>query len=127
VRDELAAAKVPVILGPLTSSATRSGPENTEQIWNQPGLLHKAGVPFALSGGALLDQARFAVRYGLPADVALEAITRTPARLLGIENRVGTVEAGRDADLVALSGDPLELITSIRWVLVDGKIYEKDN
>jgi hypothetical protein len=127
VREELAAAKVPVILGPLTTGADDRGPESTEVIWNQPGLLHQAGVPFALSGGHLLDQARFAVRYGLPADAALEAVTRTPARLLGVDNRVGTVAVGRDADLLALDGDPLELTTSIRWVLVDGKTYEKGN
>jgi imidazolonepropionase-like amidohydrolase len=127
IRKELAAARVPVILGPLTTGADGSGPEDTDAVWNEPGLLHQAGVPFALSGGHLLDQARFAVRYGLSADAALEAITRTPARLLGVDGRVGTVQAGRDADLVALDGDPLELTTSIRWVLVDGKTYEKGN
>jgi imidazolonepropionase-like amidohydrolase len=127
VREELAAVKVAVVLGPLTTSSSLTGPENSEVVWNQPGLLHKAGVPFALSGGHLLEQARFAVRYGLPAEAALEAITRTPARLLGLENRLGTLEAGRDADLVALNGDPLELTTTIEWVLVDGKIQEKGN
>jgi imidazolonepropionase-like amidohydrolase len=127
VRDELAAAKVPVILGPLTTSPEGSGPEASEVVWNEPGLLHKAGVPFALSGGRLLEQARFAVRHGLPVDTALEAITATPARLLGLERRVGTLAEGRDADLVALDGDPMELTTGIAWVLVDGKLYEKGN
>jgi imidazolonepropionase-like amidohydrolase len=125
VREELAAAKVPVILGPLTTNFSAAGPEGSEVVWNQPALLHKAGVPFALSGSHLLDQARFAVRYGLPAESALEAITRTPARLLGLDDRIGTLEAGHDADLIALDGDPLELTTSIQWVLVDGKTYEK--
>jgi imidazolonepropionase-like amidohydrolase len=127
VRDELAAAKAAVILGPLTTNSSLTGPESSEVVWNQPGLLHKAGIPFALSGGHLLEQARFAVRYGLPAEAALEAVTRTPARLLGLENRLGTLEAGRDADLVALNGDPLELTTTIEWILVDGKIQEKGN
>ncbi|HLN31168.1 MAG TPA: amidohydrolase family protein [Gemmataceae bacterium] len=125
IRKELAAAKVPVILGPLTSFAGLVGTEDSEIVWNQPSLLQKAGIPFALSGGALLDQARFAVRYGLPADAALQAITRTPARLLGVDNRVGTLEPGHDADMIALDGDPLELTTSLKWVLVDGKLYEK--
>ena len=92
VRAELAAAKVPVILGPITSSSSLEGPESSEVIWNQPGLLQKAGIPFALSGGHLLEQARFATRFGLPADEALRAITSTPAKLLGLENRVGTIE-----------------------------------
>jgi imidazolonepropionase-like amidohydrolase len=125
IRDDLAAAKVPLILGPLSTSSAGSGPESTETIWNLPGALHKSGVTFCLSGNQLLDQARFAVRYGLPADVALAAITRTPAHLLGVDKRVGTLEAGRDADLLALDGDPLELTTSIQWVLVDGKLYGK--
>jgi imidazolonepropionase-like amidohydrolase len=127
VRDDLAAAKVPAILGPIATTSDGAGPEATEVVWNQPSLLHKAGVSFALSGGRLLEQARFAVRHGLPPEAALEAITSTPARLLGVERRVGTVAEGRDADLVALDGDPMELTTSIAWVLVDGKIYEKGN
>jgi imidazolonepropionase-like amidohydrolase len=127
IRDELAQAKVPVLLAPLTTSPSVVGPESTEVIWNQPGLLHQAGIPFALTGGHLLEQARFAVRHGLPPEAALEAITRTPARLLGLDNRVGSLAPGRDADLVALDGDPLELTTSVRWVLVDGKTYAKGN
>jgi imidazolonepropionase-like amidohydrolase len=127
IRAELASAKVPVILAPLTTNPSVVGPESSEVIWNQPGLLHKAGVTFALSGGNLLEQARFAVRNGLAPDVALQAITTTPARLLGLEDRVGTLAVGRDADVVALDGDPLELTTSIQWVLVDGTIYEKGN
>lgn len=125
IREDLAAAKVPVILAALSTSSATQGPETTEVIWNQPGLLHKAGVTFALSGGKLLDQARFAVRYGLQPDAALRAVTSTPAKLLGLEERVGTIAAGRDADLVALDGDPFELTTSIQFVLVDGNICEK--
>lgn len=127
VKEELLAAKVPVILGTITSSSSVVGPEQGEAIWNQPALLHKAGISFALSGGRLLEQARFAIRFGLAEDSALEAITRTPARLLGIEQRVGSLEVGKDADLLALNGDPFELTTSILWTMVDGKIKEKGN
>ena len=125
VRAELAAAKAPVILGPISSSSSLEGPESSEVIWNQPGLLQKSGVTFALSGGHLLDQARFSTRFGLPADEALRAITSTPAKLLGLENKVGTIGVGRDADMVAFDGDPFELTTAIKWVLVDGKINAK--
>lgn len=127
LREELAAAKVPVILGPLTTSASGLGPESSEVLWNQPGLLREAGIPFALSGGQLLEQARFATRFGLPPDAALEAITRTPAQLLGLDGRLGTLEPGRDADLLALDGEPLELSSSIQWAVVDGTIYGKGN
>lgn len=119
VRDELAAAKVSVLLGRQTTSAG-SGPEGSETIFNNAGLLKEAGVTFALSGGLLLEQARFAVRYGLAADAALSSVTNVPAKLLGIEDRVGTIAVGRDADLVALSGDPFEFTTAVRWTMCDG-------
>lgn len=125
VREQLSAAKLSVILGSLTTTSSLTGPEQSEVAWNLPVQLHETGVAFALSGGHLLEQARFAVRYGLPPEAALTALTRTPARLLGLDKRVGTIEPGRDADLLALDGDPLELTTSIRWVLVDGIMYEK--
>lgn len=127
LRDELVAAKLPLILGPLSTSSSLTGPEQTEVIWNQPGLLHKAGITFALSGGHLLDQARFAARYGLAPEAALEAITRTPARLLGLERRLGSLEVGRDADFIVLNGDPLEVTTSIQQIFVDGTHCEKGN
>lgn len=119
VRNELAAAKVPVLLGSLTTTPG-SGPEGAEVTLNQAGPLHEANVPFALTGGKLLDQARMAVRHGLPAPIALEAITARPAKLLGLESRIGTIAAGRDADFVALSGDPFDLTTTVRWTMTDG-------
>ena len=125
VKDALAAAKVPVLLGRLTTTAG-NGPEGTETILNSAGLLHEAGVPIALTGGQLFDQVRFAKRHGLPADAALAAVTSVPAKLLGIEDRVGTIAAGRDADLVALSGDPFDLTTAIRWTMMDGVIRTEE-
>ncbi len=131
VVEQLAAKKVPIILGPL-SSATPGisggggrggrGGGGGENNWSKAGVIHKAGIKFDLSGEGMLPQARFAVRCGLPAEVALSAITRTPAEILGIDNRVGTIAVGRDADLVALSGEPLSLTTKINWVMVDGVI-----
>lgn len=125
VRDALAAAKVPVFLAKQTTTSA-NGPESTETIFNSAGLLHEAGVTFALTGGQLLDQARFAVRHGLPADVALASITSIPAKLLGIEKRVGSIAVGKDADLVALSGDPLEFTTAVRWTMCDGVLRPED-
>src|SRR5262249_9778022 len=63
LRAELAAAKVPVLLAPL-SNAGGTGPEGTELVLNLAGTLHEAGVPIALTGGKLLDQARLAARFG---------------------------------------------------------------
>jgi imidazolonepropionase-like amidohydrolase len=125
VKADLAAGKVPLLLGPLTTTAA-AGPEGSEVVWNQPGVLHEAGIPFALTGGRLLDQMRFAVRYGLAREAALAAVTATPARLLGVDGRVGAIAPGRDADLVALSGDPFDLTTSVRWTMTDGVIRSEE-
>jgi imidazolonepropionase-like amidohydrolase len=125
VKGELAAAKVPVLLGPLPTTAG-AGPESSELVWNQPGALHEAGVPFALTGDHLLEQARFAARYGLQPDAALAAVTATPAKLLGVEQRVGTIAAGRDADLVVLTGDPFDFASTVRWTMTDGVIRSQE-
>jgi imidazolonepropionase-like amidohydrolase len=125
MKAELAAAKVPVLLGQLTTTPG-SGPEQTETVLNLALPLHEAGIPIALTGGKLLDQARLAARFGLPKDVALAAITATPAKLLGIEDRLGTIAVGRDADLVALSGDPFDLTSVIRWTMIDGTRFNEE-
>ncbi|QDV34540.1 amidohydrolase family protein [Tautonia plasticadhaerens] len=121
VADVLASARVPVVLGALRVNGPY-GPERTELAWNVAGILHEAGVPVALSGGDLLEQARFAARFGLPREAALRAITIEPSRVLGVDDRLGGIAAGKDADLVALDGDPLEFTTAVRWVMVDGTI-----
>jgi len=74
------------------------------------------------AGGTLLDYARFAVRSGLPLVKAVPMITLEPARILGIDDRVGSIAAGKDADLVVLDGDPLSPTASVRIVLIDGEI-----
>jgi imidazolonepropionase-like amidohydrolase len=77
--------------------------------------LSELGVPFALSA-----QAGFAMRGGLGFEAALEAVTLAPARLVGVEERIGSIEAGKDADLVLWSGQPFEATSSVIGVIVDG-------
>ena len=113
----------PIVLQPLPTGVL-SGPEGSELSWNQAGVLTEAGLTVALTGDDLLEQARFAHRFGLSRDKALAAITSVPAKILGLEKRVGSIAPGNDADLIALSGDPLDLTTSIRWVIVNGKPIE---
>ena len=66
-----------------------------------------------------------AVKHGLPYDEALKAITITPAEIIGVADRVGSVEEGKDADLRILDGDPLELRTKVEMVLIDGEVAYK--
>lgn len=122
VKAELASAKVPVMLGPMTG-AVGPGPEQTELVLNLAGTLHEAGVPFVLTGGKLLDQARMAARFGLPKNIALASITAAPAKFLGLESRLGTIAVGRDADFVALSGEPFDLTSKVRWTMIDGVMH----
>ncbi len=123
IADTLAERNLPVVLGASTTGSMR-GPEDSKLCWNQAGVLSAAGVDISISGENLLKQARFAHRFGLDEQSALATITRSPAKMLGIENRVGTIAQGMDADLVALDGQPLEFTTPIRWVMVNGKINE---
>jgi len=125
VKEELIERDYPLVLKYDNPGTTR-GAEGSELCWNNPGILAQAGLTFAIAGDNLLEKARFARRFGLDADVALASITSTPAKIIGVSDRVGKIAAGFDADLIALSGEPLELTTSIRWVMVNGKLAEPE-
>lgn len=100
-----------------------SAPEN-------PGRLQKAGIPFALTTATLKDASEFSakvresIQRGLPADAALTALTTTPAKLLGMENRLGTLEAGKLANFIITDGELFAEKTKIRETWIDGKRYE---
>lgn len=123
VKDILVDRGYPLVLK-YDNPGTTNGPEGSELCWNNPGVLAQAGLTFAIAGDNLLEKARFARRFGLDADKALASITSTPAKIIGVSNRVGKIAAGYDADLIALNGEPLELTTSIHWVMVNGKTTE---
>ena len=125
VRETIAERNYPVILQRTPVDRER-GAEGSELLWNQPGVLADAGITFALSVDDLLEQARFAHRHGLAAEQALSAVTSTPAALLGLEKTVGSIQVGADADLIVLNGEPLELTTSIRQVIVNGESCHQD-
>jgi adenine deaminase len=75
----------------------------------------------------LTIEAGFAVRGGLPAKAALEAITIVPARMMGISHRVGSLEVGKDFDLLVTDGDLLHYATYVQWAYVDGRMaYDKE-
>ncbi|PIE22565.1 MAG: hypothetical protein CSA62_11960 [Planctomycetota bacterium] len=125
VLDYLIAAKTPVVLTP--PSLQRDPIDRSRVQLDTAALLAKKGVPLALQTGqglaslALVHEAAFAVRQGLPRQAALEAITSVPARILGIQDRVGTLAKGRDADIVVWSEHPLRRTTQLRHVFIDGQ------
>ncbi len=122
----LVRSKSSVVLPPFAQRG-RTG-DGAFMAWNVAALLHELGVPVALSShGArgiedrLGMQAAYAMRGGLDFDAALEAVTIAPARMVGVDDRVGTLEVGKDADLVLWSGaTPFEPTSRIIGVLVDG-------
>lgn len=120
--DELTAAEVGVALGPEIIREQRG----TEV--NVAAELARLGLPVALqsrgtSGTQFLRvTAAHAVRHGMDAGDALRAITSRPAEMLGLGTRLGSLDPGRDADIVVLSGDPLELTSRIEKVYVNGEL-----
>lgn len=121
--DSLVSRSVPVVFTAQTADQL-IGTERTDLFWNTAGKLDEAGVSVCLAGGRLLDSARFAVRYGMNPDSAVEAITVRPAELLGQGDKLGRIAADYTADLVAMDGPPLEFTTNIQWVMVNGKIHQ---
>jgi imidazolonepropionase-like amidohydrolase len=121
---------VPAVWGP--SLMERPKWEMRELKFETAKALHDAGVKFAIQTDAVGQSIAFlpicagmAVKYGLPYDAALRAITITPAEILGVADRVGSIEEGKDADLRILDGDPLEVRTNVLMVLVDGEVVYK--
>lgn len=132
VRALLAEKKVPVILGPSQSTPTGEDAGYDERFAT-PGLLHQAGVRFAIAtfnssdSRTLPYEAGSTVSFGLPREEALKAVTLYPAQILGVADRVGTIEAGKLANLIVTDGDPLEIRTQIRHVLIAGRDVSLEN
>lgn len=125
--DELKEANVPVAVGPTLTNASKV--ELLNKSWTTPGILADAGLQVSIITDApVIPQqyltlcAGLAVKAGMDPFKALQAITINPARHIGIEDRVGSLEAGKDADVVLTSGDPMVSDTVVRYVIVDGKV-----
>jgi len=123
VAQQIAEAKVPVILNPMTNLPTF---ESLGVTFENAARLQAAGVTVMLASfeshysRTLKQIAGNAVSHGMPYDAALRAVTLTPAQVWGIADRYGSIEVGKDADVVVWSGDPFELSTTAERVFIRG-------
>ncbi|GHA73983.1 amidohydrolase family protein [Pontibacter akesuensis] len=126
--DEIKAAGVPVILHPTMA---RANGDNKNMSFETAAILAKAGIPVAIQSGfeqyvprarVLLFEASAAVANGMTPEQALAAVTSTPAKIIGQDKRVGSLEKGKDADLVLYDGDPFEYTSHVCAVIIDGKV-----
>ncbi len=130
VASEIAAAHVPVVTGAMNSNPTSF--DTLGQRQENAALLRRAGVSVALIGNAgggdeeqfnvrnVKYEAGNAVAYGMSHDDALRAVTLAPAEIFGVADRVGSLGAGKDANVVVWSGDPFEFSTNVEHVFVRG-------
>ncbi len=125
---QIKAAGISVLLHP---SMARASGEQENQSFQSASKLHAAGIPFAIQGGfeayvpkvrVVLFEAAIAAAHGLNYDAAIESITLAPARILGIQDRVGSLEVGKDADVALYDGDPFEYTTHCVGVIINGNV-----
>jgi len=126
--DEIKAANAEVI---LHATMARNGGDMVNMTRESAGILTAAGIPVSIETGfeayvpkthVLLHEAALAVAYGMPYEEGIKSITLTPARLLGLHKSVGSIETGKDADLVMYDGDPFEYLTNVCKVMIDGVV-----
>ncbi len=128
IADKLAERNIPVLLGPVSDSNQRL--ETSRASSENARILYQAGVKFAFQTGSirnyavLLEQARTAVRNGLPHEEALKALTLNAAEIFGVDEIIGSIEQGKRADIVIFSADPITDIAKVTAVLINGNIVE---
>jgi imidazolonepropionase-like amidohydrolase len=126
VAAELAKASIPVIVGSLYDSPPVYD-DGYDSLFLNPGLLHKAGVKVAFSSSSatvakdLPYHAAKAAAFGLDKREALKAVTIVPAEIFGVADRMGSLEKGKQANIVLADNDLLELRTNIKKVYIDGR------
>ena len=127
VADRLVANDIPVILT-STMAAPGRDYEGYDGAYTMPARLHEAGVRFAISGGSgalytnrLPWEAGVAVAFGLPEEEALKAVTINAAEFMGISDRVGSLEPGKQATLLITTGTPLDMTSDIEQSYIQGR------
>lgn len=129
--DLIAEAGVPVVLGANLVHVERDPVTGKEIETFVPGVFQKKKIRFALQSlnpqaQSLWYQAAVCVGYGIDRKDALDAVTRTPADILRLGDRVGSLEPGKDGNVLLLSGDPLSATTTVNYVVLDGNlVYDR--
>ena len=124
--------RVPVIVSTVHRLPLRRD-DPYDAAYSLPGRLRAAGVPFCLASQNTSNacnlpcEAGMAVAYGLPPDEALKAITLYPAQILGVADRVGSLEVGKDATLIVTDGDVLDTPTHVEAAFIQGRAVDLDN
>ena len=129
IAEELAKENVPLAVGPTLTSASKF--ELRNKSWKTPGILAVAGCQVSIiTDSPVIPQeylplcAGLAVMAGMDPFKALQAITINAARHAGIADRVGSLEEGKDADIVIAEGCPFEVSAVVKYVLIDGKLIK---
>lgn len=125
--EELKERDVPVCMGPLLIS--RAKVELKEKSFKNPGLLQRSGIKVALITDhpetpidyAVLN-AILSVKEGMDPKEALKALTINPAEIMGIEDRTGSIAPGKDGDIVIWNGDPLNIMSKVDLVMIEGNV-----
>ena len=126
IAELLKKENVSLILDPVIALPTRED-DAYDARFTLPSALAKAGIKFAIASTGSSDlrnlpyEAGVASAYGLPRDEALRAVTLNPAEILGVADRVGSIEAGKIADLVVTDGDLLEMRTQVKYLFIAGR------
>ena len=125
VLDYVASLKVPVIVGPIYEAPKED--ERYDAVYSLPAQLYKRGVKIVFASYSahnvrnLPDQAGFATAFGLPYDEALRAITLNAAEVWGVADQLGSLDAGKTANVVMANGDPLDIKTDVKQVFIQGR------
>jgi imidazolonepropionase-like amidohydrolase len=129
IREKIKQAGVPCLVGAVMQPFESL--ETSNATYENAALLQQAGIPIAIMTGyeayvpksrVLLFEAAVAAANGLGMESALRAITISPAKMLGIDDRVGSLSKGKDADVVVFDGDPFEYTSHVQQVLVQGAV-----
>ena len=131
IADELAGEKdVPMAVGPSLTFASKFELQN--KSWSTPAVLTAAGCHVSIiTDNSVIPQqylplcAGMAIKAGMDPFDALKAITLNPAEHIGVADRVGSLEVGKDADLVITAGSPFEVLTEVKAVFIDGARIEQ--